>query len=107
MNIFFLLFMSSVCAAFGQIFLKKGASSLFNYELAFGLALYVVGFVLWVYCLAKVSLTVVYAFTLLTFILVFILANFFFNEKITLLSCIGIGLIFLGFAFIVKGQSGI
>ncbi|MGS0706575.1 hypothetical protein ACVBEE_08585 [Acinetobacter sp. ANC 3781] len=107
MKIFFLLFMSSVCAAFGQIFLKKGASSLFNLELGFGLALYTVGFVLWVYCLGKVSLTVVYAFTLITFILVFLLANLFFNEKITVLSVIGIALVFLGFSFIAKGQSGI
>lgn len=107
MRIFFLLFLSSVCAAFGQIFLKKGARPIPNIDLGVGLLLYILGFLLWMYCLTKVNLTVVYAFTLLTFIMVFIFSNIFFNEKIYFLSYIGIIFIFLGFSLIVKGQTGV
>lgn len=105
MKIYFYLSLSSFCAALGQVFLKRGANIIPSIYLGIGMALYAVGFLLWIYCLSKTSLTIVYSFTLLTFILVFFMANIFFNEKISILSLAGISLVVLGFILITKGQS--
>lgn len=107
MKIYFILFLSSICAAIGQIFLKKGSFSLINWYLFFGLGLYFLGFGLWIYSLSKVNLTVVYAFTLWTFILVYLLSYVVLDESVSVLSFIGLGFVVLGFSLIVKGQSGI
>ncbi|MFW1857063.1 EamA family transporter [Acinetobacter defluvii] len=107
MKIYLILLLSSICAAIGQIFLKKGAFSFINWYLFFGGVLYFLGFGLWIYSLSKVNLTLVYAFTLWTFILVYLLSYFFLNESISILSLIGLGFVLLGFSLIVRGQAGI
>ena len=103
--IYLILLLSSISAAVGQIFLKKGAYSFFNGYLFFGVFLYFLGFLLWVYCLSKINLTIVYSFTLLTFVMVFLLSYCFLNEKVSLMSGLGILIVSLGFAMIVKGQT--
>lgn len=103
--IYFILLLSSISAAVGQIFLKKGADNFFNGYLFFGVFLYFLGFLLWVYCLSKINLTIVYSFTLLTFVMVFLLSAYLLNEKISMMSGLGILIVSLGFVIIVKGQT--
>ena len=103
--LYFILLLSSLSAAFGQIFLKKGSENILSLYMFVGVFLYFLGFILWVYCLSKTSLTIVYSFTLLTFLLVFMFSSFFLNEKINLITYLGIAFIFFGFGLILRGQS--
>lgn len=103
--IYFLLTLSSISAAFGQIFLKKGSTNILSVYMLVGLFLYFLGFVIWVYCLSKISLTVVYSFTLLTFLLVFLFSAFILNERINFMTYLGIAVVFIGFSLILRGQT--
>lgn len=99
---YIILFVSSLLAAMGQVFLKLGANQnvytmLFSIKLWIGLILYAVGSALWIYVLSKVSLSKVYPFAALTFILVFIFSYFFLNEVISIAQVIGILCILVGF----------
>ncbi len=111
------LLLISVCSAtLGQVFFKKGVfltgeitlkGSLFgelvrlilNPFVLAGLILYIISTVLWLIALSKTSLSFVYPFTALIFILVMLSARFFFLEPIPTLRYLGIGLICLGFLF--------
>lgn len=68
----------------------------FNPRIAAGLALYLLGSCLWVYCLSRAPLSVVYPFNALNFVLVAFLAFAFLDERLSLLSLCGLGFILLG-----------
>ena len=110
---YFLIFLSSVCASFGQICLKLGSSDkthlydFLNATNLLGCVLYFIGLMLWIFSLSKLPLSVVYAFTLLTFFMVFVLSHFLLDESISKIAVLGLGFIFIGFLCLFFGQIGI
>jgi len=84
-----LLTFSSLFAAAGQIMLKVGANGkveiidFINWSIFIGLVFYVFGTVIWVYVLSYEKMVNVYAFTILTFAIVYSVGVFFIGERIT------------------------
>lgn len=112
MQYILLMFLSALMAASGQLMLKLGAeaggrsvSDFINLKIFLGLSFYFLGMLIWIYCLSRVPLSLVYAFTALTFCLVYVFAWMFLGERLYPLSSIGLVLIFVGFACVVVGQS--
>jgi multidrug transporter EmrE-like cation transporter len=110
-----LLLLSAVASAtLGQILLKKGVlvtgevtlkgalikelfKLLFNPFVFSGLVCYLISVIFWLSALSKTSLSFVYPFTALTFVLVMVASRLIFFESIPNMRYIGIGLICLGF----------
>jgi len=112
-TIFFLL-TAVVSATLGQIFLRKGVLvtgevtlrgalvkelfNLFSNPFVFlGLVFYVISVVFWLSALSKTSLSFVYPFTALTFVLVMLSSRFIFLESVPTLRYVGVGVICVGF----------
>jgi drug/metabolite transporter (DMT)-like permease len=97
-----LLSLSAISAAGGQLLLKIGAQgrsdllSYFNLYIIGGLALYVASTLVWVYVLSFEKLTNVYAFTALTFVLVYLGGVMLLDEKISLAAGLGVVAILIG-----------
>jgi drug/metabolite transporter (DMT)-like permease len=106
-HIYVLLLAGTLFAALGQVLFKIGASgrdtipSFFNQWILWGLIAYGVGTVLWIYVLSKAKLTLVYPFTALTFVLVYLIGVFFLNEQTTARALFGVALI-LGGLFLIS-----
>ena len=104
---FLLVIAGSILAAAGQIFLKlgaTGASSLagfLNSRVLVGFGLYGVGSLLWILALAKLPLTRVYPFTILTFVLVYMASAAVLGEQITGMVLAGAAIVLLGLVLIV------
>jgi drug/metabolite transporter (DMT)-like permease len=102
-----LLLAGTLCAAAGQVLFKVGASgrealaSFFNLWLLSGLAAYGLGTLLWIYALSKVRLTVVYPFTALTFVLVYLFGIVILDEPTTAKALIGVAFV-LGGLFLIS-----
>ena len=64
--------------------------------MAFGLLLYLCGTILWIYVLSKEKLVVVYAFTALTFVLVYLGAVLTLGESLTIRASGGMLLVLAG-----------
>jgi uncharacterized membrane protein len=109
-----LLFISVVSATLGQIFFKKGVfvtgeitlrgsmiGDLFRLVLNpfvfSGLILYVISTLVWLIALSKATLSFVFPFTALIFVLVMLSARIVFLEPIPTLRYFGIFLICIGF----------
>ena len=109
-----LLLTSVVFATVGQIFFKKGVLAtgqvglegsmvralfnlIFNPFVFSGLILYALSSVLWLIALSKTTLSFVFPFTALIFVLVMLSARVIFLEGIPPLRYIGLGLICVGF----------
>jgi uncharacterized membrane protein len=109
-----LLFISVVSATLGQIFFKKGVfmtgeitlkesliGELFRLVLNpfvfSGLVLYVISTIVWLIALSKTTLSFVFPFTALIFVLVMLSARIVFLEPIPTLRYVGILLICIGF----------
>ena len=109
-----LLLTSVVLATLGQIFFKKGVfytgevtfqgsiitgliRLIFNPFVFLGLVLYVFSTVLWLIALSKTTLSFVFPFTALIFVLVMLSARIVFLETIPTVRYIGLALICLGF----------
>ena len=81
------LFLAAIFAAIGQVLFKSGAHGrvhwleFINPAVIGGLGCYGLSTVLWIYCLSKLPLRVVYPYTALTFVLVYIGAFLVFDEK--------------------------
>jgi undecaprenyl phosphate-alpha-L-ara4N flippase subunit ArnE len=96
-----------VLSAAGQILLKMGAegatalSDYANLRILLGLGCYALGAAVWVLALARLPLSRVYPFTILTFVLVYIAAVHFLDERISLALAIGVLLVFSGLVVIV------
>ena len=82
-----LLLLACITAAAGQMLLKAGATGrtqfieFVNWQVCFGLGGYAISTLLWLYCLSKLPLRVVYPYTALTFVLVVIGAVAVFGER--------------------------
>jgi len=97
-----LLLAGTLFAAAGQVLFKIGASgretiySFFNSWIVAGLVAYALGTLLWIYALSKVRLTVVYPFTALTFVLVYLFGILILHEPATSKALVGVALILVG-----------
>jgi drug/metabolite transporter (DMT)-like permease len=78
MILYLALTLSAILAAAGQVLLKLGAQGqvhalgVVNVKVFGGLCLYAIGMVMWLWALSRVPLQVVYPFTMLTLVIVFI-----------------------------------
>ncbi|NTU48838.1 MAG: EamA family transporter [Syntrophobacteraceae bacterium] len=105
-----LLASSSMLASFGQILLKRGADgarsldAFLNLALFGGLGLYALSTAIWIYALSFVRLNVVYAFTTLTFVCVYVFSFLILKERMNLHGLAGVLLVLLGlYLIVVKG----
>lgn len=102
-----LLLIASFSAAAGQLLFKLGAQGharlieFANMQILLGLLLYLIGTAIWVYVLSTERLTEVYAFTALTFVLVYVAGVFVVGERLVMSTVIGICLILAGLYLIV------
>ena len=107
---YILNFLSALCASIGQICLKIGSANkshlydFFNFINLIGCILYFIGLVLWIVSLSKLPLSVAYAFTLLTFFMVFIFSHYILAESISKMAYVGFGFVLIGFLCIFFGQ---
>ena len=76
-------------------------SSFVNAWLLAGLVAYALGTLLWIYALSKVRLTVVYPFTALTFVLVYLFGVLILHEPTTGKALAGVALV-LGGLFLIS-----
>ena len=103
-----LLSTSAVSAAIGQLLLKKGAHGkeafldFVNAPLILGLVFYVLGVAIWIYVLSREALVNVYAFTALTFVLVYLGGISILREQISVPAIAGVVLVLAGLYLIVK-----
>lgn len=94
-------------AAAGQVALKVGADGrkalieFFNAWIVLGLVCYAIGTLLWIFSLSRVGLTVVYPFTALTFVLVYLAGIVAFGEHVGLVQWLGVALILAGLYCVV------
>jgi len=97
-----LLLTAAFSAAAGQLFFKIGATGkerfldFINMPVAAGLALYAISTILWIYVLSGEKLVNVYAFTALSFVLVFLGGGLLLGEEITLPAMGGVLLVLSG-----------
>ena len=100
--ILLLLSCSTILAALGQVLFKVGAtdrktfSEFFNVPILVGLTAYGASTILWILALSRAKLTVVYPFTALTFVLVYLGAVFFLGETMSLGAILGVALVLAG-----------
>jgi multidrug transporter EmrE-like cation transporter len=100
------LFCASLLAAFGQLLLKLGAdgghsiSDFLNSRIVLGLASYSLSTIFWIWALSKAPLSVAYAFTALTFVLVYFASSWVLGERLPLVAVLGIGCVVLGFVLL-------
>ncbi len=105
----FVLFLA-LLGATGQLFLKQGADnlefnvkSLFaNWKLVLGISLYIVSAALWILALRHGNLSVMYPIIATSYIWVAFFSIWFLKETVTPFKWMGIALIVIGVAFIVR-----
>lgn len=103
-----LLTLAAFSAASGQLLFKIGAKGctswldFFNTPIFLGLFLYGVGTVLWIYALSFEKLVNVYAFTGLTFVLVYLGGVLLLNESMSIQAIIGVAAVMGGLFLIVS-----
>jgi len=107
----FLLLLSSLFASFGQILFKLGADKaatmrdFVNLKIFLGLLLYIVSTMIWIYALSSAKLNTVYAFTALTFAMVYVFSFALLKEKLNLYGIAGVIMVLLGLYLILsKGR---
>lgn len=97
-----LLTLAAVAAAGGQLMFKVGAHGrenwieFLNISLLIGILLYGFGTLIWIYVLSKESLVNVYAFTALSFVLVYLGGVMLLGERLAVGGMIGILFVLAG-----------
>ena len=100
--IYLLLLAGTVLAALGQVLFKIGATgrdTLFDFVniwIVVGLISYVFSTVFWIYSLSKAQLTLVYPFTALTFVFVYLVGVFVLGEETSVKALIGVASVLVG-----------
>ncbi len=100
---------STLFAAAGQVCLKLGAQraaspiDYLNWQIGAGLALYGAGVILWLVALSQAPLSLVYPFTILTFIFVGLGSALILHERTTALTFVGWGVMCLGLVVVQLG----
>lgn len=106
-----LLSFAAFSAAIGQLLFRVGAEgrTLFvefiNLPIITGLCFYAAGTAIWIYALSQEKLVDVYAFTALTFVLVYIGGVILLKESIDLMGGLGVALVLVGLYFITRVSS--
>lgn len=101
----------AVLGATGQLLFKLGASgrvtlpSFFNAKIAAGFLLYGIGAAFWIWALSRESLAVVYPFTVLTFVLVYLASIFLLGERPSFSGWAGVSLVLFGL-FLISRTNG-
>ena len=107
-----MLITSTIAAAAGQIMLKMGAAGrsapleFVNPWIAGGLFCYGISAALWIVALSKAPLSLVYPYTAVTFVLVYLSGSLLFRETLAIQSVAGVGLVLLGLLLINLGRTG-
>jgi multidrug transporter EmrE-like cation transporter len=117
---YLLILASTVAAVISQFLFKKGMAvigsvnfSLINFwfliksvfkspYIFIGLIFYGVGFILWLFVLSKLKLSIVYPFTALNIVLITLISHFFLKESISILQIVSIVLICTGIVLLTK-----
>lgn len=100
------LILASLLAAAGQVMFKTGAQGrselleFFNAWVFLGLGAYGLSTMLWIWSLSKMPLRLVYPYTALTFVCVYLAAFLVFDERPSLRGVAGVGLV-LGGLFMI------
>lgn len=106
-----LLLLACITAAAGQMLLKAGASGrnglweFLNWQVVAGLGGYAISTLMWMYCLSKLPLRVVYPYTALTFVLVVVGAVVVFNERAGWRAGAGTLMVLAGLLLIMSDRS--
>lgn len=106
-----LLLLACVTAAVGQMLLKAGATGrtqlleFVNWQVLLGLGGYALSTLLWLYCLSKLPLRVVYPYTALTFVLVVVGAVVWFGERAGWRAGAGTVMVLAGLVLIMMDRS--
>ena len=101
------LLAGTLLAAVGQVAFKLGATgresllAFVNGWILFGLACYGIGTALWIFALSKASLTLVYPFTALSFVLVYGAGVLLLGEATSVPQVVGVGLVLAGLYLIM------
>ncbi len=106
-----LLTVAALSASAGQLLFKTGAQGknqlleFVNPAVIGGFTFYGIGTVIWIYVLAYEKLVNVYAFTALTFVLVYLGGTLLFGEKTSAAGVLGILLVLAGLYLLVNFNS--
>lgn len=110
LNLFaaFLVLIATFSGAFSSLFMKKGAErfnfnlfeQLRNKDLILGVALFLAGFLIYVYALTLEKLSLLYPITSLTYVWIAFISMKLLHEKMNLYKWIGISLIIIGIFFV-------
>jgi drug/metabolite transporter (DMT)-like permease len=107
-HIIAILVLGSICASSGTVLLKFGATgrtailSFVNPQIIIGLALYGLGAVFWIYGLSRQSLISVYPFTILSFVIVYLVGILRLGEFPSRSGVIGVALILVGLYLVTR-----
>jgi drug/metabolite transporter (DMT)-like permease len=107
-SIILLLLGASVAAAVGQILFRLGARdrisllAFVNPYIAIGMLFYALGMAAWIYALSREQMVAVYAFTALTFVLVYLGGVFLLGEQINTTKSMGVALVIAGLYFLTS-----
>jgi drug/metabolite transporter (DMT)-like permease len=103
-----LLLGASIAAAIGQILFRLGARdkisllAFANPYIAIGMVFYALGMAAWIYALSREQMVAVYAFTALTFVLVYLGGVFLLGEQINTTKSMGVALVIAGLYFLTS-----
>jgi undecaprenyl phosphate-alpha-L-ara4N flippase subunit ArnE len=101
-RVYLYLLAGTVLAALGQVLFKVGATGrnalleFVNVWIIAGLVSYALSTMLWIYSLSRAQLTIVYPFTALTFVLVYLVGVFVLGEATSLKALVGVAAVLLG-----------
>lgn len=103
-----ILVLGAMCASSGTVLLKLGATgrtailSFLNPQIVIGLALYGLGAVFWIYGMSRQSLISVYPFTILSFVIVYLVGILGLGELPSRSAAIGVALILVGLYLVTR-----
>jgi len=106
-----LLTLAAFSAAGGQLLFKIGARGrenffeFINITILVGILIYGIATIIWIYVLSYEKLVNVYAFTALTFVLVYLCGIFILNEKVSIAGIVGIFLVIGGLYLIASNYN--
>jgi drug/metabolite transporter (DMT)-like permease len=107
-----ILLTAAACfAAMGQVLFRVGARgqetflAFINLPILLGLIVYAIGTMIWIFVLSQETLIHVYAFTALTFVLVYLGGIVLLNERIDMINGLGVVLVLLGLYLITRAGS--
>lgn len=101
-SVYSMLIAATMCGAIGQVFFKLGANGrnglleFVNPWILAGLAAYGLSTMLWIFSLSRAPLTVVYPFTALTFVIVYLAGVLVLGEAASARSITGICVVLVG-----------